>query len=189
MQSPVVEGFQEAKVMEFINPVSHRWEPELINDLFTPQEAKLILSIPLNQKWTEDKVIWPFASSGNYSVISGYKFLVNENCIQGTSSNNLSLHQVLWMKIWEATVPNKVRNFMWRACKNAILAKTNLVHRKVLIESICDHYRASPKTVLHALWECPKLSMVWESDNQWSFRGGSSFSSFHALVQHVIAEN
>ena len=69
VQSLVVEGFQEAKVVDLINSVSHRWESELINGLFTPQEAVLILSIPLSQNRTEDKVIWPFVSSGNYCQI------------------------------------------------------------------------------------------------------------------------
>ena len=72
-------------------------------------------------------------------------------------------------------------------CRNAIPAKVNLVHRKVLIESTCDHCRASPETILHALWECPKLSAVWETDSQWSFRGVTSFSTLHELVQHIIA--
>ena len=113
VQSPVVEGFQEARVVDLINPVSHRWEPELIKGLFTPQEAELILSIPLSQNQTKDKVIWPFVSSGNYSVKSGYNFLVKENSTLDTNSNNPSLYQDLWKNSWGATVPNKVRSFMW----------------------------------------------------------------------------
>nr|POE88850.1 hypothetical protein CFP56_37387 [Quercus suber] len=105
-----------------------------------------------------------------------------------TSSTNLGLNQALWKNIWDASVPNKVRNFLWRVCKNAIPTKKNLVQRKILTEGTCDHYRATPETALHALWECPKLSVVWEKDNQWSFRGNTSFTTFQVLVQHVIAE-
>ena len=158
VQSPVVEGFQEAKVVDLINPVSHRWEFELINGLFTPQEAELILSIPLSQNRTEDKVIWPFVSSSNYTVKSGYNFFIKENSSQITSSNNSGPHQVLWKNIWEATVPNKVRNFLWRVYKNAIPAKTNLVNRKVMTESTCDHCRAFPKSILQRSFKLPNFS-------------------------------
>ena len=36
VQSLVVAGFQEARVVDLINPVSHKWKPELIKFLFTP---------------------------------------------------------------------------------------------------------------------------------------------------------
>ena len=188
VQSPVVEAFQDAKVRDLINPDLQMWETDLIKGLFTPQEAKLILSIPLSQKRTEDKIIWPFVPSGNYTVKSGYNFLIKENSSQATSSTNPGLNQALWKNIWEASVPNKVRNFLWRVCKNAIPSKMNLVQRKILTEGTCDHCHATSETTLHTLWECPKLSVVWEQDNQWSFRGNTSFTTFQELVQHVIAE-
>ncbi|KAL0002087.1 hypothetical protein SO802_015868 [Lithocarpus litseifolius] len=151
VQSPMVKGFQEAKVSDLINPDSHKWESDLIKGLFTPQEAELILSIPLSQWRTKDKLIWPFVSSGNYIVKSGYNFLIKENSAQATSSTNPGINQAIWRNIWDATVPNKVRNFLWRVCKNAIPTKSNLVQRKILIEGTCDHCQASPETALHAL--------------------------------------
>ena len=190
VQSPMVESFQDAKVRDLINPDLQMWETDLIKGLFTPQEAELILSIPLSQRRTEYKIIWPFVPSGNYTVKSGYNFLIKENSSQATSSTNPGLNQALWKSIWEASVPNKVINFLWRVCKNAIPSKMNLVQRKILTEGTCDHCHATSETALHALWlwECPKLSVVWEQDNQWSFKGNTSFTTFQELVQHVIAE-
>lgn len=92
VQLLAMEGFQEARVVDLINPVSHKWKPELIKCLFTPQEAELILSIPLSQNLIEDKLIWPFVSLGSYSVKSGYNNLVIKNSILDTNSNNPSLH-------------------------------------------------------------------------------------------------
>ena len=52
---------------------------ELIQGLFAPQEAALVLSIPLSRHFAEDKIIWPFNASGSYFVKIGYNFLAKEN--------------------------------------------------------------------------------------------------------------
>ena len=78
IKSQVVSGFEEAKVSELINPVTRRWDTNLLRGLFHPTEVDLILSIPLSPIPVEDKIMWPFNSSGVYSVKSGSRFLANE---------------------------------------------------------------------------------------------------------------
>lgn len=36
-------------------------------------------------------------------------------------------HQDVWKDIWGLTVGNKVRNFIWRVCKEAIRVKWNFM--------------------------------------------------------------
>ena len=43
-----------------------------------------------------------------------------------------------------------------------------------------------PESILHALWSCPCLNEVWESDQVWSFKSTQSFSNFQQLILHVI---
>ncbi|KAL0005002.1 hypothetical protein SO802_012563 [Lithocarpus litseifolius] len=56
--------------------------------------------------------------------------------------------------------------------------KTNLVKRKVLMDDLCDHCHHDPEDVLDALWQCPHLDHVWNSNPCWNFRAATQFSSF-----------
>lgn len=47
-----------------------------------------------------------------------------------------------------------MRNFLWRACKEAILVKKNLCIHKVLSKDRCDHCKQAFEDVVHALWTC-----------------------------------
>ncbi|XP_050290019.1 uncharacterized protein LOC126728198 [Quercus robur] len=87
------------------------------------------------------------------------------------------------------SIPSKVRNFLWRAIKNAIPIKTSLVQRKVLIEETCDQCKMQPENVLHALWSYSCLDEVWMSDQVWSFRDTRTFSNFQQLILHIIEAN
>ena len=109
--SQVVPRFEDAKVSDLINPISRRWEVDLIRGLFLPEEVELILSIPLSHRPTEDKVIWPYNSSGAYSVKSGTKFLAKENNIPSPWVDQMH-DDGTWKWIWSLFVPNKVNNFL-----------------------------------------------------------------------------
>ena len=84
----MVAGFEEAKVSDLINPLSKNWDFHLLNDLFAPQEAELISSIPLCHSNVEDKLIWPYASLGIYLVKSDYNFLAKENSTINLAQDN-----------------------------------------------------------------------------------------------------
>ena len=47
VSSHIVQGFEDMKVSELIDPVAHKWDQNLLNGLFTPHEAELMASIPL----------------------------------------------------------------------------------------------------------------------------------------------
>ena len=68
IESQVVSGFEEMKVSALIDPITKKWDSNMLNGLFTPQEAELILSIPLCPNAVEDIVVWPFTPSGIYTV-------------------------------------------------------------------------------------------------------------------------
>ena len=185
--SQVVPGFEDAKVSDLINPIQRRWESDLIRGLFLLEEAELILSIPLNYHPTEDKVIWPYNSSVAYSVKSGKKFLAKENNIS-TPWIDHEHDEDIWKWIWRLSISNKVRNFLWRACHNAIPVKQNLWKRKILTEDLCEHCHLTSETVCHALWKCSKIDEVQEGLHGFEFRQLQNFQSFKDLIAFVHAE-
>ena len=83
-------------------------------------------------------------------------------------------------------VPCKVRNFVCRACQNAIPTNSNLVRRCVLEDSMCSLYLQSPEDVLHSLWSCLGLTWVWEDDPQQAFRSTTRFQTFPHVLLHVL---
>ena len=83
--SPTVEVFEESRVADLIDPSTKQWDSSLLRGLFNPQEVKMIQSIPVCHSSVEDKLIWPYTSSGQCTVQSGYRFLAKE-----TPSNPVS---------------------------------------------------------------------------------------------------
>ena len=92
----------------------------------------------------------------------------------------------LWKRIWQLVVLCKVRNFVWRACQNAIPTNSNPVRRCVIEDSTCSLYSQSLEDVLHSLWSCLGLTRVWEEDPQWAFRSTTRFQTFPQVLYHVL---
>lgn len=136
----------------------------------------------------EDKLVWPFVSLGIYSAKSGYNFLAKEKALESQLTASTDQLQVVWKNIWGCRVPNKVKSLPWRACKNSLPVKTNLVCRNVLSEESYDQCKQFPEDVIHALWACPEVSVVWNSDAAWTFRDSKVFTRFVDLVRYVVEE-
>ena len=66
----------------------------------------------------------------------------------------------LWKKIWALKVLKKVKNHMWRACRNSLPIKTNLVRRTIIANDICDRCHGAAENVIHTPWECPEIDVV-----------------------------
>ena len=124
--------FPEVRVSSLINAQTQNWDVDLLQALFKPEEVQLIRGISLGDVSTRDRLIWPHTQSGTYTVKSGYNLLSKEKENSNPLNNNLAPSQKVWKIIWSLSVPPKVRNFLWRAAKNAIPVKTNLVKRQVL---------------------------------------------------------
>ena len=80
----------------------------------------------------------------------------------------------------------KIRNFLWRACKNAIPTLNNLKRRCVVEDSKCSLCAQHDEDVIHALWSYLTLAQVWNEDPQWRFRGQKVFHDFTHLITHIF---
>ena len=145
-----ISSMENAKVAVLIDESTRQWNEELIDGIFASDEAAIIKKIPLGQIASKDVLIWPHSSNGRYSCKSGYRFLKEETKLS-YNQQPLTLDTYLWKNLWLLQVPNKVRNLLWRACRDAMPTKANLVRRKIIEEPLCDRCHEAHETPLHAL--------------------------------------
>lgn len=67
----------------------------------------------------------------------------------------------MWNTIWHANIPNKIKHFIWRSCKNTLPTRRNLVKKKVVANDICELCRMEPEDGIHALWCCIAARTFW----------------------------
>ncbi|XP_050290614.1 uncharacterized protein LOC126728906 [Quercus robur] len=104
------------------------WDFELIDRHFLPWEADGIKSIPLSEHHNIDLLIWPHTPDGSYSVRSAYRLLVAAQAQNQPSSSSTEASKRLWKGVWRMEVPNRVRQFVWRAVGESLPTKKNLKH-------------------------------------------------------------
>ena len=159
--SPIIDSMAGAKVDILIDERTRQWNHELIEGIFIPEEADLIKTIPLSQQEAEDTLFWPFTHKGSYTSKSGYCFLKSEEKAE-INDEQMERDRTLWRGIWSLQVPNKIKNLIWRACRNSLLTKVNLQCQTIIDNVVCDRCKLVPKSAIHALWSCTELDVVWE---------------------------
>ena len=120
------------------------------------------------------------------SVRFGYRFLVKDKSGPSPSPHSYGETTSIWIHIWGLLVPNKVKNFLWRACKEALTVKKNLVRRRVIDKDVCCHCNLKAEDGYHALWDCSELSAIWEADMMWPFCRSKKFSNFFELARFML---
>ncbi|XP_030923317.1 uncharacterized protein LOC115950221 [Quercus lobata] len=145
--------------------------------------------MPLWKTIQDDILIWPFTPDGVYFVKSGYRYLheLQQHGLPGPLDN--SVLTPLWKKIWGLQVPNKVKHLAWKACKDSLPTKTNLVRKKVITEGCRDACKLHQEDVVHALFRCPTLQSVWRSRTQWNHSTLQACSSFTDIFEFIFVGN
>ena len=99
------------------------WDVALIRCTFLPHEAEAILSILINPMNPSNSQIWAKSPNGIFTIKSAYiiasKYLVDikgRKESPGCFDNSKTI--AIWKVIWNLQCPNKVKHFMWRACRN-----------------------------------------------------------------------
>ena len=158
--TPVMWGQENSSVEVLINPVTRCWRNEVIDHVFNPIEAEMIKAIPLSSSSQVDTLIWPFNPSSQYSVKSSYKFL--QECAKNSHAS--AQESAFWKKVWGLEVPSKVKNFVWRACREALPTRKNLQRRKIVPDGLCDLCKAREEECSHALFFRSVVQVIWSSE-------------------------
>ncbi|KAL6185127.1 hypothetical protein ACLB2K_041262 [Fragaria x ananassa] len=112
--SGVMEGFEELKVIDLIDPDSSKWMVDLLEELFFDDEVDIIKKIPLSVRNPPDKLVWHFDKHGSYTAKSGYHVAKSTSVerTQGSSSNPEGSRKE-WKQIWRVRVQPKIKRFVW----------------------------------------------------------------------------
>uniref|UniRef100_A0A2N9HFF2 Dihydrolipoamide acetyltransferase component of pyruvate dehydrogenase complex n=1 Tax=Fagus sylvatica TaxID=28930 RepID=A0A2N9HFF2_FAGSY len=132
------------------------WDHSLIDSLFIPHDAEAIKHIPLSNREHADKLTWPGNTNGEYSVRSGYRFLVDEE---------------------DKSLP---------ASCEALTTKLNLHKRRIPVDPICEICGELNENAIHALWSCKHLQLVWEKEAWLQSIRSTPFVDFADLLTKVL---
>ena len=89
---------------------------------------------------------------------SAYKLALSMNTsLAMAEPSNGDTHKLFWHTIWGLRVPNKVKTFTWKACRNILPTTDNLCHRHILTDPTCEACHLAG----HLFWECTKAKETW----------------------------
>ncbi|KAL0003081.1 hypothetical protein SO802_016862 [Lithocarpus litseifolius] len=126
----------------------------MLYGLFNTEEAELIKTIPLSSEASEDVLLWPHSSNGQYSCKTGYRFLKMEDELSSEPQVSTNDEKYLWNGVWSMQVPPKVKTLLWCACCEALPTKSALFRRTISTDSLCARCQAHSEDSMHALWSC-----------------------------------
>ena len=86
-------------------------------------------------------------------------------------------------------VPNKIKNFVWRSCKEALPTKANLYRQKITVDAICDRCKVRTEDCSHALFFCSNVQEVWAADQQWQWLSTLSGKTAGEIFNHALEED
>lgn len=132
----------------------------LVKDIFWENESKIILDIPLGMNRREDKIIWAFTKHGKFTMKSAYY------AVLGLKRDNQGLASCCvnrpWANFWELSIPENVKNFLWRLhTNNSLPTKSNLFARRITTNLSCPTCQSEEENEIHLVWNCSAANDVW----------------------------
>ena len=186
VQSPRWRLEEKATVVVLVDANTRCWNRQLVFDIFHESEASIICNIPLCCYNNEDKLIWRATSSGIFSVRSAYYLDMERKERKKGEGSSSSLNGNFWKEIWSLNVPNSAKVFLWKACKNILPTKDNLLRRGVVKEDVCFVCQRETETAGHVLWDCPSSKDVWSVCKRRIQNSSSAGVSFRCVMEDLM---
>lgn len=149
-----------SKVSELMNPVTEGWDVDLVHELFTEEDAQIILSIPVRPDM-EDFPAWHYDKRGRFSVKSAYHLGVSIKEAEGQRDAGPSCGQ----HIWKLDLPGKVRMFLWRLAHNSLPTRMNIKRKHIQLDTLCPMCSRLDEDGRHLFLKCKLVKVVWREQN------------------------
>ena len=88
----------------------------------------------------------------------GYDLLWEREQLENASVSDSANKKLFWKRLWKMNVPSKIKNFLWRACSEALPTRSNLAKRKVLDDPTCQLYGSEHENTMQCFMELQKHS-------------------------------
>lgn len=72
------------------------------------------------------------------------------------------LDEWVWKVLWKMQVPNKIKAFAWRACKDCLPSKDNLIKKQVLVDALCSFCLHPVEDLYHPVFSCCGIQVLWK---------------------------
>lgn len=163
--SPQRHNTDVEKVAQLIDSEAVTWKADLKREVLLPHEAEIIRSIPLSPQMPEDSNVWAWSKNDLFTVRSAYgvslKLLRKTSSTRtiGDCSDKTKVAQV-WKVVWKLNCPNKIKHFLWRACREILPTNYRLAARRVSNNDRCG-FCGECESSAHILWDCKVTVEVW----------------------------
>lgn len=146
-------GVRNDLACSYFHPNSKAWDVTKVQQDFHETDAHLILQPRIHQLNVQDRIAWCGTTNGVYSVKIRYHFRVNNNTETYAVTNSKG-----WSRLWNLSLPHKLRTFLWRFCKNNIPVRKLLRSKGIAVPTICPMCEEDIEHLLHIFFDC-KFSM------------------------------
>ena len=164
------------------------WDRHLIEAKFQKEDAEAILRIPLSRRMVADSLFWTPNRDGAYFVKSRYRVackIMKEASMKGESSR-AGAGALIWGKLWQMHIPNKIKVFGWRACHGILPTRDNLLRKHVVENNICELCKRTSVTELHTLWNYSVAQDVWAGSMRKLHKSKGGQCDFLHLVEELM---
>jgi hypothetical protein len=154
--APQQEGVYNMSVKQLMVEGEKKWDRNKIEELFSHEVCEQILSTPLFDMVTEDKLVWEGDMRGNYTVKSGYRLVMEDSWkrLEERGKRN-------WTVLWNVKAPHKTKHLLWRLCRDCVPTRVKLSQRRVECTLLCPLCNNDVETDFHAFFNCPHVAQCW----------------------------
>ncbi|XP_058747206.1 uncharacterized protein LOC131620218 [Vicia villosa] len=141
-------------------PNGKQWNHELVLSLVGEEVAQKVQNTPLFISVRDDKLHWRYEKDGKFSICSAYRYCINE----AIDTSHLRINEK-WNLLWNIKTPPRVKNFLWRLCRDCVPTRRRLLDKGVSCPAICvsnhDHLSLF-SVILWRIWK-GRNNHIWNS--------------------------